>query len=694
MSRNYNPHVSELLTWHGHDRGGVRVPFQSAMGNPLGAIIYTSLIGKLQGLAADLANGTQGSPRWIFLIGGPGNGKSEAVESFVRELDELAGTGGGLVDLVTQKFNPNPVTPRRVEVSGSELRESAFQEHLRRLIIIQDASAVDKPDQNAEDTLIEDLADVITAPEGQEPVFICCANRGLVARARSAIQESESFQWLSDSPIPGILSQLLTATGIGPDALAANRPMCWPLECDPRFAAWPLDLDSIVLTDTGGSHLGQMLSAATGEQNWSGNGSCGDCTSKSVCPFYINAQMLRSEETLNALLVLLRHGEMATGQRWNFRDAFSLCAELLVGQRDDFGGLGDAGSPCSWVHDRVDEISYGSQGPPKLAAAWDLTLHLYSQSLFPYWPDLGEQIHPGTVQRSALTNATVRVFSQRRRSEGTQVRQLLAGAFSQKLDPSLATPPDEGNLLRKVEDAFGQSVLQGLETFRGETTPLIEHVLELMSSAEADWRDTVRDPSRVNSILEALRILSSTMVKRFLGVLQGEYLSREQLVDYEAVLGDPNRLVEIVQPLRSVLAPSGTFGGSLVRVFGQPLPDSSRDIQVTNPLGNVNPRVASRSAPGRPGHDIPWVEVEGQRIPITFDLFAALQAQAAGAEFASFAPHTRAAIDKVKNAIAARLSRDKDGMLGGGVEVAVGAIGNLVPSADGALEFQPRGERP
>ncbi len=242
MPRNYNPWVSELLTWHGHDRGGVRVPFQSAMGNPLGSIIHTPLIERLEGLAAALVNGTPDTPRWIFLIGGPGNGKSEAVEAFVRELDKLAGTGGELIGLVTRKFNPDPVMPRRVEVLGSEIKGSAFQENLRRLIIIQDASAVDAPDQNAEETLIEDLADVITAPEGQERVFICCANRGLVDRARSAIQERPSFEWLSGSPISDILTQLLTATGLGPDALAVDRPKCWPLERDSRFAAWPLDL--------------------------------------------------------------------------------------------------------------------------------------------------------------------------------------------------------------------------------------------------------------------------------------------------------------------------------------------------------------------------------------------------------------------------------------------------------------------
>ena len=64
-----------------------------------------------------------------------------------------------------------------------------------------------------------------------------------------------------------------------------------------------------------------------------------------------------------------------------------------------------------------------------------------------------------------------------------------------------------------------------------------------------------------------------------------------------------------------------------------------------------------------------------------------------GAEIASFSPHTRAAIDKVKNTIAGRLSRDKDGMLGGGVLIKIGSLGHLTPGADGTLEFEGIGEQ-
>ncbi len=692
MPRNTNPWVAELLSWHGHDRGGVRVPFHETMGKPLRDVVETPLIKKVKRLARDLVDGASGAPRWIFLIGGPGNGKSEAVEAFVRELDVQANCQGALIKILAQKFSPDPVAPRRVSVTADELEGPTLRDRLRKLIIIQDASAVDGPGETAETPLIEELEELVTCPTGQEPVFICCANRGLVARARSAIQTQKSLAWLNVPQVTELLTQLLTATGLGPDALAVGRPQCWPLKQDPRFAAWPLDLDSIIKTDAGASPFEQMVATATNEQEWEANDRCGDCASRVLCPFYANAEMLRDDDTRQRLVELLRRGEMATGQRWNFRDSFSLCAELIVGQRDDFVSGGGASSPCSWVHERVDEIDFGTQPSRKLSATWELAFHLYSQSLFPVWLDPVEELHSGTLRRSQLTQVAVQMFGRRQRSLGAQIRQLLAGPFSQRLDPALATPPRTDSVLRRIEDEFGQSVKQGSEAFSSELIPIVDRLLELMALAEADWSETVRESSRARAILESLRILCSIFVKRFLGVREGEYHNLEYLIEYETIFRDPQKLRGVIRPLRSVLAPEGDFGGSLVGVFGQPSPGASRDILVTHRLGNVIPRVASESTSERPGHDVPWVEVERRhRIPLTFDLFAALHAHSAGAQIASFAPHTRAAIDKVKNAIAGGSARDRESMEGGSVLIKVGTLGNLVPAAHGALEFQETG---
>src|SRR5438046_386180 len=79
---NLNPKAKELLEWHGHDRRGVHVPFQLRK-NPFGGTIETRLILKLLELADAIAANEAHEPRWIFLVGVPGNGKSETVQDFL-----------------------------------------------------------------------------------------------------------------------------------------------------------------------------------------------------------------------------------------------------------------------------------------------------------------------------------------------------------------------------------------------------------------------------------------------------------------------------------------------------------------------------------------------------------------------------------------------------------------------------------
>ena len=689
MPYNHNPWVSELLTWHGQNLGGVRVPFHATMGKPLHRTVETPLITRIRQLARGLLNDAPSTPRWVFLIGGPGNGKSEAVETFLEELDFQANSNGRLINIAKQEFSPGPLARRRIDISQDQLPNPVLQKQLRRLIIIQDASAVDKPDQMAEQVLIDDLAELITSPLGSEPVFICCANRGLVARACSRIKTLDSHHWLSE--ITDLLSQLLTATGLGPEALSIDRPQCWPLEEDERFAAWPLDLDSIVTADADMSPFEQMIDAATTAPQWEGNGRCGDCTARDLCPFYANSKSLRNQDRRLALLKILRHGEMAVGQRWNFRDLFSLCAELIVGQDEDFSRYDAGESPCSWVHERADEILYGRTPPTQLQAAWELALHLYSQALFPVWFNPADEDHLDPAKLPALTQSIVQLFAQRDRPSNAQVRNWLPGAFAKKLDPARATPPTPESVLRRIEDEFAQSVRQGASVFKNQLIPLIHRLLELMAKAEDEWGEIVRESGRARETLGSIRILSSILIKRYLGVSEGEYLNNVDLAEYEAIFVSEERLWDTVGPLRAILSPEDAFTGSLIRVFGQPSLEPSVDISVTHPLGMVMPQIASESTDSRPGHDVPWFEVDGHQIPLTFDLYVALQAHSSGAQIASFAPHTRAAIDRVRNSIAGVSARNAEGILGGGVSINIGNLGFLTPTVGGNVAFKAGG---
>jgi hypothetical protein len=182
MALRRNSQVIKLLTWHGHDSGGVQVPFQRS--SPLGQPIDTTLILKLRSLANAIADGKE-TPRGVFLIGGPGNGKSETVQDFLVNLDDSLGMQGALRRLLAEKFKPDPISPRRIVIESKDVASSPgnFANRIGRLIIIQDATATDDAHGNAALQLVNDISDLLNSQEVLMPLFVACANRGILARA-------------------------------------------------------------------------------------------------------------------------------------------------------------------------------------------------------------------------------------------------------------------------------------------------------------------------------------------------------------------------------------------------------------------------------------------------------------------------------------------------------------------------------
>ncbi len=236
MPANLNPHVVNLLSWHGHAAGGVHVPFQ-ARANPLGQLIETGLVLRLRSLAAKIAGDPESRPRWVFLVGGPGNGKSETVQDFLTQLDSSLAANGELVQALTQQFLRPGLLPRKVEILPAHLTAASreFAAKVGRLVVVQDATATENAQGNAAREFANDLADLVTSPTVPPmPVFVACANRGLLARAMN-----EAFHEFGDNnEVTRLLANVIQASSLGRETLA-GRKSCWPLETDERFACWP-----------------------------------------------------------------------------------------------------------------------------------------------------------------------------------------------------------------------------------------------------------------------------------------------------------------------------------------------------------------------------------------------------------------------------------------------------------------------
>lgn len=654
MPLNLNPRAKELLEWHGHDRGGVHVPFQSRS-NPFGSTIPTSLVLKLRSLAASLAANAGHQPRWIFLVGGPGNGKSETVQDFLSHLDNSLGLSGSLCNYLAQQFGGGPIVPRKVEVRANDLTGTpkTFAEKIGRLIVVQDATATEDAQGNAARELADDVVDLLTDHASPLPVFLVCANRGLLSRTLR-----EAFvHWGGDENMTKLIVELIRASSLGTEALG-GRPHCWPLALDPRVACWPLDLESLLVGESGMTVFEQVLGRATAEPEWESTGRCLDCSSRELCPLRQNAEWLRDTQLRENLRSIVRHGELASGQRWNFRDLFSLTAELIVGQWSDFEGSND---PCAWVHKNAQLASVSSSGARAVAS---LVERLYPQALFG-----GAHLGPGEAPCNDLLAEMPAGMSREMatwacedpKGRSKPIRAKVAKELA-RLDPAVLSPSTPTHPLRLVEDNFSQSIELGkAEQWQPSLTKIETLLLDIFDVAERDWDLLSRDSVRALRAVQFLRRTAAIFVKRSIGVRRGNHAMEEYLQEYEASLQDIPKLRQTTAVLQTLLGENG-FRFNVVESFGQPQAEGAVKSLVT--LVGERPGIVPHAAPlatsESPGHDIPSFEITGTgyRMPLTFEFYLALRLRREGCAGSSLPASVRAALDRVRHRFAGKQSRD------------------------------------
>lgn len=659
MPRNVNPWTNQLLSWHGHDRGGVRVPFQTTS-RPLPAIIETDLIRKLRALATQLSQNDPTAPRWIFLVGGPGNGKSETVEDFLRTLDTEVGLAGNLVNHLSQVFAPGRLLQRRVEVQPSHVApgEDLFRRAIGRLILIQDATTTDDPQSDAAFLLARDLVDLYTTNETPSPVFVVCANRGLLARA---INEA-SKEYGADNEITKLLGEIIRASGLGIEALSRDRKPCWPLASNSRAACWPLDLESLLESNSGrSSPLADILSTATDQTQWEAAGRCVDCDAREICPFRQNASWLRRQDRATFLIHILRRGELSTGQRWNFRGLFSLVSEIAVGQWHDFDGFRN---PCEWVHSQADRLA-DDNSLDAVEGAYRLARRLYHQALFAALPfaEVARTLQSDPTTAQPRSGRILALLTASPAGSLKHIREYLLTQYA-TLDPAVATPSSATHILRSIEDEYSQSVQLGNDKFADNLAPAESNLLWFLERAESEWDPLGRASLKAARISHLLRRVAATLVKRAVGVALGHHANEEFLDDYAAALRDRQRLNRLTAGLQSLLG-TANFQFDIVESFGQPQAERLSSLQLVGPQAGLRAEIAPRTTAMSPGHDVPCFEITSTmyRIPITFDLFLALRLRQAGCAGSSLPASVRASIDRVRHRYAGTLCRTTDKFL-------------------------------
>lgn len=665
------PYPLGLLDWAGHRGGGVRKPFRPDSGRPTGRQIITPLIQRLQRWAKSLASNTESVPRTILLVGGPGNGKTDAIESCIGFLDYELLAQNRLITAFANKFTlaKGQLPPRKVTVDFSSLGVPVPSHIGTSISLVQDATEREPLQARlAEQLLLEELTERID-PDSSG-IYLCCVNRGILAHAATLAQASAS----SANTIM-LLNEITAAVTSGPES-----PSCWPLNKFSTFAVWPMDVDSLVdisSSSDGQTVAHQIFAVALEEVRWAA-----PCQEKSRCPFCENRLLLLKNGALDALIRLLRYYELASGKRWTFRDLFSLVPYLLVGDYSELKVKGKSVSPCEWTaHQRELSKTAQASDPAKSRAPYLLASRLYYHRLFPRWPNLdrgtirsAKSILSGSSFVSGLDRARdffryLVYAAHKGRVISEEIASTIHGAFSQVLDPALSNGDEvllsRGNnhiTTNEIEERFSLSVNDGFKLVSDQLHPIERDLITQLAQAddslvEENFPRTKSHHAR--TLQTAVRQFSARIVKRSIGTRQGLCYDVEYFKEYQEGLKDARKLLEVRKQLKKLLHDENNqFRASLGTTFGQPVAQRIRDVVLLTPAVTVKEVLMSAHA-NRPKEPVPYINVDCHIIPVTFSLYKALREVVSGLNESSLPAEIFALLNGIKALVSGNLVRNK-----------------------------------
>lgn len=332
--------------------------------------------------------------QWVFLVGGPGNGKSHQLSQFITQL---------LVEGAHQE-------PPASRVPGRYCDDLVLNS--QRLVIVNDATI--RPPISAGGNQFGHLASDLFRAISSKSYALVNVNRGVLieelALARTIDPSSplsDLLSWLVSHKAPVENSTLKafstagtyyhTATLSPPDSQVTFRVhvVCMDtlslLELVPKKDGNSIsEIDTVVpvcaqyqvmdllSSDRWQSPAGKLFSAITAPIAFEQQG-CSSCSASSLCPFLANVHSLRASPAGLGFLITLRAAEISTGRLFTYRDLWSLAATAVLGpNRTAWTGS----DPCSWVNSLFRDASSSDQRIRKRALV-ELSLQRLHYALFP-----------------------------------------------------------------------------------------------------------------------------------------------------------------------------------------------------------------------------------------------------------------------------------------------------------------------
>lgn len=334
----------------------------------------------------------EGAPghHWVFLVGGPGNGKSFQVATVLNRL--------GLAFSTTEDNSRAP-------------RSALFDHGAAKFLVVNDASIRTRRDTaRAGTSLFSDLVVLEGLASQRATHALINVNRGILVEelqlASSAPQASLArpvLAWLNGrmleptdlvSPVLAgdYYSQAIVDAGYGKpiflhavfldqlsllerrpgDARACLHGVETRTPSFDKYTVMRLLPDRARLETPAGKLLAALVEESGFERT-----ECSGCRASASCPFLANARNLRDAEVRAGVLAILRSAEIASGHLLTYRELWSACATLVIGpRRAAFASR----HPCEWIAVQVDNLRPTGQSRAEAISA--LSEHRFFNGLY------------------------------------------------------------------------------------------------------------------------------------------------------------------------------------------------------------------------------------------------------------------------------------------------------------------------
>ena len=190
---NFSGSTKESVKTIGHNNSGW-------MG---GELIRTRLLDNLDDLSSRILSGVVDRPVCVYLVGGPGNGKTEAAAYFLKKL-----YGG--------------VLPEFDASSGHKCFKKSLSPGIDGVVVVEDATELGKS------VLKNEVLEFALRANRESPrrnyIYLCCVNRGVLA---DAINVSDAGCVATE-----FISALSDVVSVG-----SSSSNMWPLAGNERFAS-------------------------------------------------------------------------------------------------------------------------------------------------------------------------------------------------------------------------------------------------------------------------------------------------------------------------------------------------------------------------------------------------------------------------------------------------------------------------